>query len=138
MSSEIRNENTPPENSSPPEFAPEKSVNGNKVSGTSKNAGQILIEELTPDLSTQSRGKRNLQVILIPLLAIITGLIIGAIFIILTSEEFYTALQVSILDGLKTAVSIVATTYGAWLKGAIGDPADLVAFFQTGDIEGFT
>jgi ABC-type uncharacterized transport system permease subunit len=119
--------NNPPENPSP-QPAPEKPKTGNK-----KDAGKILMEELVPDRSKQSRRKRIFDTILIPLLAILTGLIIGAIFIVLTSEEFYAALKESIWLGLKTAVSIVATTYGAWFKGAFGDPADLRAYFQSGN-----
>jgi ABC-type uncharacterized transport system permease subunit len=122
-------ENVPPENPASKESPPEI-----PVSGAQKDAGQILREELAPDFSTLPRRKRIIQAILIPLLAILTGLIIGAIFIVLTSEEFYAAMHVSIWEGLKAAVDIVATTYGAWIKGAFGDPADLVLFFQTGNI----
>ena len=67
-------------------------------------------------------------------MAILTGLILGAIFIVLTSAEFYAALKVSLWEGLKTAVDIVVSTYGAWLKGALGDPANLAKYFETGDI----
>jgi simple sugar transport system permease protein len=128
MSGDIHDEINPAENPSSMTPAPENPAPGNK-----KDAGKILMEELVPDRSKQSRGKQIFNAVLIPLLAILTGLIIGAIFIVLTSEEFYAALQVSIWQGLKTAVSIVATTYGAWLKGAFGNPASLIAYFQTGD-----
>jgi len=135
MSGEKHNENNPPNKPSSSEPDSDKTVNGNKGESTTADAAKILMEELAPDLSTQSRGKRIFRTILVPLLAILTGLIIGAIFIILTSEEFYAALQVSFWEGLKTAVSIVGITYGAWLRGAIGDPASLVAYFQTGHVE---
>jgi general nucleoside transport system permease protein len=118
----------PPDNPSSTQPVPEKPETGKK-----KDAGKILMEELSPDRSKQSRRRRIIDTLLIPLLAILTGLIIGAIFIVLTSEEFYAALHESIWLGLKTAVSIVATTYGAWLKGAFGDPANLKAFLETGD-----
>lgn len=99
------------------------------------DAGQVLLQELNPDLAGMSRRKRLRQAVVIPLLAILTGLILGGVFIVLTSPEFYAALSVSIWEGIKTAFSIVGTTYGAWLRGAFGDPADLVLFFQTGQVE---
>jgi simple sugar transport system permease protein len=98
-----------------------------------QDSGQILIEELTPDLSTKPGRSRIFRALVVPLLAIFTGLVLGAVFIVLTSPEFYAALQESLWLGLKTAVGIVVTTYGAWLKGAFGNTADLVAFFQTGN-----
>lgn len=98
------------------------------------DAGQILMQELTPDRSTAPRRKRAFQTIAIPLLAILTGLILGAFFIVLTSTEFYAALKISFGEGLKAAWDLVATTYGAWLKGMFGDPSNLVKYFETGDI----
>ncbi len=99
------------------------------------DAGQVLLQELNPDLAGMSRRKRLRQAVAIPLLAILTGLILGGVFIVLTSPEFYAALSVSIWDGIKTAFSIVGTTYGAWLRGAFGDPANLGLYFQTGDVK---
>ena len=121
------------ENDTPEIPSAQGSPPDNPVNGSKKDAGQILIEEFTPDRSAQPRRKRIFQTILVPFLAILTGLIIGGVFIVLTSEEFYTALQVSLWEGIKTAFSIVATTYGAWFNGAFGDWANLAAFFETGD-----
>ena len=114
-----------PAQPSPPSAPPQKDK---------KEAGKVLMQEITPDLSAASRRRRIFQTLVIPLLAILTGLILGAFFIVLTSTEFYAALKVSFWQGIKTAVEIVATTYGAWLKGMFGDPSNLVLFFETGDI----
>jgi general nucleoside transport system permease protein len=132
----MSDEQKPPVNSSPEEPAPIQPAPPPAPAQKGKpDAGQVLMQELSPDLSGASRRRRIAQTIIVPLLAILTGLILGAIFIVLTSTEFYAALRVSIWDGLKTAVNIVATTYGAWLRGMFGDPANLVKFFETGQIE---
>jgi len=101
--------------------------------GKKPDSTQILVQELTPDLSTNSRGKRLFRALVIPLLAILTGLILGAVFIVLTSPQFYAAMKESFWLGLKTAVSIVATTYGAWFNGAFGDFSYLLDYFKTGN-----
>ncbi len=100
-----------------------------------KDTTQILIEELSPDLSGASRRRRIVQTMAVPLLAILSGLILGAVFIVLTSAEFYTALNQSFWLGIKTAVSIVGQTYGAWWDGMFGNFGDLIAYFQAGDIK---
>jgi simple sugar transport system permease protein len=125
MSEESKSSATPSQE--PSSASPSSNHDGDK------NAGQIFMQELVPDLSKKTRRSRNFQVLGIPLLAIFTGLIIGAIFIVLTSESFYEALKVSLGEGFKEAFGIIGTTYGAWLKGAFGDPANLAAYFETGD-----
>jgi simple sugar transport system permease protein len=131
----MSDEQNSPVNSSPEQSEPVQSVPpAAPAEKSEKDTGQILMQELTPDLATGSRRRRIIQTIAIPLLAILTGLILGAFFIVLTSAEFYAALRVSLWDGIKTAVNIIVTTYGAWLKGMFGDPSSLVKFFETGDI----
>ena len=103
--------------------------------GGKKDTTQILMEELSPDLSGASRRRRIFQAMIIPLLAILSGLILGAVFIVLTSAEFYAALSESLWLGIKTGFSIVAQTYGAWWNGMFGNFGDLLAYFQTGDIK---
>lgn len=122
--------NSSPEQSNPVQPVPPSAP----VEKSGKDAGQILMQELSPDFSTGPRRRQIIQTIAIPLLAILTGLILGAFFIVFTSAEFYAALRVSLWDGIKTAVDIIVTTYGAWLKGMFGDPSNLVKFFETGEI----
>jgi simple sugar transport system permease protein len=97
------------------------------------SASQALVQELT----RQPARRNAFQAIGVPLLAILTGLIIGALFIVLTSAEFYAALGVSPWEGLRLAGTMIASTYSAWLRGAIGDPANLSAFFASGNVEDF-
>ena len=98
------------------------------------DSGQVLLEELSrsPD-SSGSWWQRLGRVALIPALAILTGLIIGALFIAFTSEEVFAAFQISVGDGIGTAINKVFTAYRALLFGAIGDPGEIVTALQSGD-----
>ena len=71
-----------------------------------QTATDVFLEEVTRPSAPKgaSRGRRLGQTLLIPALAIFTGLVMGAIFIVLTSPAFYAALQVSIIAGLKEVV----------------------------------
>ncbi|NMB89138.1 MAG: ABC transporter permease [Chloroflexi bacterium] len=71
--------------------------------------------------------------IVIPILAVITGLILGAVFIILTTEQVYAAFGQSFWAGISTAWNTVAEAYAALFTGSIGDPARIVAALQSGD-----
>jgi ABC-type uncharacterized transport system permease subunit len=98
------------------------------------DAGKILLEELTkePDKGA-SFWRRTWQVLSIPFLAIISGLILGAILIAVTSQNVYTAWDISPFEALKVAWMEVRVSYGALFAGSIGDPAKIVAAFQSGD-----
>ncbi|NPV87501.1 MAG: ABC transporter permease [Anaerolineae bacterium] len=78
-------------------------------------------------------GSRVLQVIAIPFLAVVTGLLLGGVFIILTSEEVYAAFRQSFGSGLLAAWRAAWQSYVALFTGAIGDPARIVAALQSGD-----
>lgn len=101
-----------------------------------KDAGQVFLEEVSkPPKKGKSTLRRLGDAVLIPLLAIFTGLVIGGIFIVLTSAEFYQALDESLLLGLKTAVDIIKTSYWALFTGAFGSPSEILAAIQSGDPE---
>ena len=66
------------------------------------NAGQIFLEEVTkPPPKGQSFWRRTGRALLIPALAILTGLLISGLFIIATSEDVYAAFGRSIGAGLQ-------------------------------------
>ncbi|MCL4559552.1 MAG: ABC transporter permease [Chloroflexi bacterium] len=99
-----------------------------------KNATQIFFEELIhPSPSQKSRRGLGGQAVLIPLLAIFTGLVIGAIFIISTSEEVYAGFGKSFAAGLAASWNSVASAYSALFTGSIGDPSTIVAALKSGD-----
>ncbi len=99
-----------------------------------KNAVQIFLEELIrPTPSKKPRRGGAGQAILIPILAIFAGLVLGAIIIILTSEEVYAGFAKSFGAGLSASWNSIATAYAALFTGSIGDPSTIVAALQSGD-----
>ena len=99
----------------------------------SKNAGKIFLEELSAGSQHGSRRQRIFQTLLIPVLAIITGLILGGIIIILTSEEVYVGFGHSPVEGLRAAWDAVSKAYTALFTGSIGDPARIAAALKSGN-----
>ena len=60
----------------------------NKEPGKIEKAGRVFLEELnSPPPKEQSRWRRMGQALLIPSLAILTGLLISGLIIIITSER---------------------------------------------------
>jgi simple sugar transport system permease protein len=100
-----------------------------------QDVGKVLLEELTQQPSAQHHtGRRRLgRVLLVPALAVLTGLILGAIFIVLTSEEVYAAFGQSFGAGLGTAWSTIVRAYTALFTGALGDPVRIAQAFQSGN-----
>lgn len=98
------------------------------------DAGKVFLEELTkgPDKDA-SLWRRTWQALSVPLLALISGLILGAILIIATSQDVYSLWAVSPLEGLKAGWTEVRVSYGALFSGSIGDPARIIAALQSGD-----
>jgi ABC-type uncharacterized transport system permease subunit len=98
------------------------------------NGTQIFIEELqAPPPTTSSRWRRIGQTLLIPVLAIFSGLLMGGIFIILTSPEVYAAFSESILAGIKASFEVVLIAYKALFTGAFGSPTRMVQALQSGN-----
>jgi simple sugar transport system permease protein len=91
-----------------------------------QSASEIFLEEISkPPPKQRSRWRAIGQSIAVPTLAIFTGLLLGAVFIVLTSESFYAAWKVSPITGLKEAWDIVVTAYSALFTGAIGSPKEI-------------
>lgn len=97
---------------------------------------QVLLEEITSSRRPRGSGGRRLgQTVLVPLLAVFSGLVIGGIFIILTSEQVYAAFGQSIGAGLTASWQAVAQAYSALFTGALGSPARIVAALRSGSGE---
>jgi simple sugar transport system permease protein len=93
----------------------------------------VLLEELT---HTPKPGWRGLlQSALIPLLAVFTGLLVGGIFIVFTTEQVYAAFSEGLGSGFSTAWDTLWGAYKALFAGALGDPAAIRAAFASGDEE---
>ncbi|MCJ7707885.1 MAG: hypothetical protein MUO38_09740, partial [Anaerolineales bacterium] len=97
---------------------------------------QVLLEEITLSQRPKGSGGRRLgQTVLVPLLAVFSGLVIGGIFIIMTSEQVYAAFGQSIGAGLAASWQAVAQAYSALFTGALGSPARIVAALRSGSGE---
>jgi simple sugar transport system permease protein len=86
-----------------------------------KTAWQIFLEEITG------------QTVLIPILAVISGLIVGGIIIVATTEDVYAGFGRSPVDGLVAIWEALSGAYSALFTGSIGDPARIINALQSGD-----
>jgi ABC-type uncharacterized transport system permease subunit len=101
------------------------------------DAGHVLIQETMavppePPGKRRSWWRRALQVALVPVLAVITGLAVGGVLIAVTSPEVWAAFQQSFLRGIGTAFFVVFRAYGALFAGAFGNPVQMIAAIQSG------
>jgi simple sugar transport system permease protein len=102
------------------------------------DAAHILIQELMatppePPGPRRSWWRRAGRAMLVPALAVLSGLILGGVLIALTSQEVWQAFQVSVLQGIGTAFAVVFRTYAALFAGAFGDPVKMAVALQSGD-----
>jgi len=65
--------------------------------------------------------KNILDIILVPVLAVFSALVIGGIFIIVTDAAVYAAFSQGAAAGLRAAWNSVAVAYGALYSGSLGD-----------------
>ena len=69
----------------------------------------------------------KLRGMIVPFLAVVTALIIGAVVIMVTDQAVYQALREGgIVEALKVAVANVTQAYGALYVGALGDPLKIL------------
>ncbi len=102
------------------------------LKGTSQPAGQ------------RRRGSKLLQTFLVPVLAVVTGFIIGAIVIALSNDAVIAAYQ-NFFRAPGTAVvatwNAVATAYGALFYGSFGSLPEIIrgiqSYYATGDSQPF-
>ncbi len=80
-----------------------------------------------------TRAKGLLHRSLVPLLALITALLFGAVVIILTDFASLSKIGTDPVGALGGAVGGVLTGYGAMLSGAFGDPVRILTALQTGN-----
>ena len=96
--------------------------------------GKAVLEEMTPQKEKKAGKRRPFgRALVIPLLAVFSGLVLGAILIVLTDMDVYAAFGQSFGAGIKAAFDSVVVAYGALLRSAFGDPARMVAALQGGD-----
>lgn len=86
-----------------------------------KNALQIFLEEI--------RG----GTLLVPLLAVVTGLLLGGLIVALTTEQAYSTFSQSPLRAIQIGLRAAWDSYVALFNGSIGNPARIIDAFQSGD-----
>jgi general nucleoside transport system permease protein len=102
-----------------------------------QDLGKVVLQELTggaPEAKKPAKKGSNFgRMIKIPALAILTGLIIGAILMVVTSEKVYAGFRVSIWQGLAAAGLEVGQSYLALITGSLGNPVNIVTALVSGD-----
>lgn len=86
-------------------------------------------DEEPPAETTDSGGgvARALRGVLLPVLALLTAFFIGGLVIILSDAELLGLFGSDPVAALGASWSAVASTYGALLRGSIGDPGQLIS-----------
>lgn len=95
--------------------------------------GKEFLRELNGENELEPKKKKSFwQSISIPALAILTGLLIGAILIALTSTRVYAAFGQGFFNGLGTAFNEIWVSYRALFTGAFGDIGRIINALQNG------
>lgn len=98
-----------------------------------ESGGFAAFEGFWARISTSKVGRA----VLTPFLALVTALIIGAIFIAAFDPEVWEAFRNGFLNGLGASFQSIGQAYGAMFEGAFGNPVKIVngfvALSETGD-----
>ena len=86
-----------------------------------------------PEGGSSSRAWRWLRGLLVPVLALLSAFVLGALVIVFSDLTFFDRLGADPVAALGEALGTVGKAYGALFGGAIGDPQAYVAAFQSGD-----
>jgi simple sugar transport system permease protein len=104
----------------------------------SETPQEVPVEKQTKRLPReQDRVTARFRGLVVPLLAIVTALILGALVIIFTDETVYEAFGRGVGPGLVRAWEVISLAYGAYFVGAFGSPAEYLAALRSGDGEAF-
>lgn len=97
------------------------------------DAGKVLLQEINQPAGAAKKKSGVWNTIRLPVLAVVTGLIIGGIFIILTTESVYSEFSRGIGPGFVEAWRVLITSYAALFSGSLGDPVRIVNALASGD-----
>jgi ABC-type uncharacterized transport system permease subunit len=100
-----------------------------------QDIGKIFLEELNnPPAAQRLSGWRRLgRTLLVPAQAVFTGLLLGGLLIVATSEAVWVAFQQSFFGGLGACWNTLISSYGALFSGALGDPVRIVNALASGN-----
>ena len=97
------------------------------------DVGKTVLQEVIQP-STESRGWKKIgEMLLVPALAVVSGMFIGAIIMVATSQPVYAAFKLSFGAGLAAAYKEVVVGYGALIQGSLPDPIRIINAIQGGD-----
>jgi general nucleoside transport system permease protein len=82
---------------------------------------------------TKPGCRSRLNTLLVPVLAIVSALIIGALVIVFTDASVYEAFRQGFLQGLVQALGIIIRAYSALYVGAFGDPVQILQALLSGN-----
>ena len=88
---------------------------------TDKSAVQVFFDEIAQ------------APLLVPLLAILSGLILGGVIVAITTEEVYSVWRESPLQAIGVGWRAAWSSYSALFNGSIGNPSRMVAALQSGE-----
>jgi len=83
--------------------------------------------------SSSGRMRRLLGGLVVPVLAVFTGLLVGAIVVIFSDPEVVGGLTTDPVGSLALGVERALNAYGALFAGSLGDPGRIVAAVTSGD-----
>lgn len=96
------------------------------------------MSEKQPQPKPQRKPRVSLQSLGLPLLAVVTALIIGALVIVFTEDSVYQAFaEGGVGAGLMQALDVIGTAYGSFFVGAFGDPVRIARAILSGDGQEF-
>ena len=110
-------------------------VPGGDVRDGQIDGAKVFLEEVN---RTPAKGERRSlwNSVRVPILAVLTGLILGGVFIALTRESVYAAFGRSFFGGISEAFRVVFESYGALFTGSLGSPVRMVnAIFSGNELE---
>jgi len=99
--------------------------------------GPAAPAQTAPPPGVTTRLARLLGSLVVPILAVVSGLFIGALVIVFSDREIVGLLGRDPLAGLGAAVDSVSRSYGALLTGSIGDPGRIADALGSGDPKAF-
>jgi general nucleoside transport system permease protein len=127
-------------------MADDQRTPGSSVSpGEPTGPGATTAQELPPAAPTPGTAdpgrfgwlRSGLGSLVLPILAIISALLVGALVIILSDQRVLGLLATDPLSAIGTGLATVVNAYGALIRGAIGDPVQLIGALVSLDGDAF-
>ena len=101
---------------------------------TKSDLGKTIIRDLNQEPPEGKTHKHGLwSSVSIPVLAILTGLVLGAVLIAITTPSVYQAFSQSFFSGISTAFGEIGKAYQALFEGAIGNPVRVLEALRAGE-----